>query len=269
MEGARVTANPITFSFGENWKDFLKGASEAEFSSAAKDISTWLGPDAVSGKRVIDVGSGSGIHSLAFVRLGAKSVHSFDYDPNSVDATRTVHARAGSPPQWKVEHGSILDRNYVRSLGQFDIVYSWGVLHHTGALWEAMENCAGLVAPGGVFWIALYAKGPRYPRDLALKKRYNAASRLGKRWLIARRILRIMLGRLRRGQNPFTWNQEYGRGMNLYHDIVDWLGGLPYEVASEDEVVKFARKRGFVLERITALPEGACSIYVFSLPHAS
>ena len=269
MEGARLTAEPITFSFGENWKDLVKGASEAEFSSAAEDISAWLGANAIAGKRVIDVGSGSGIHSLAFLKLGAKSVHSFDYDPNSVEATRIVHSRAGSPSNWKVEHGSILDSAYVRSLGQFDIVYSWGVLHHTGAMWEAVENCASFVAPGGVFWIALYAKGPRYPQDLALKKRYNAASKLGKRWMVARWILRIMLGRLKKGKNPFTWNQEYGRGMNLYHDIVDWLGGLPYEVASEDEVVIFARRRRFVLERIMVDDEGACSIYVFSLPHQS
>jgi 2-polyprenyl-6-hydroxyphenyl methylase/3-demethylubiquinone-9 3-methyltransferase len=167
-----------------------------------------------------------------------------------------------------VEHGSILDKNYVRSLGQFDIVYSWGVLHHTGAMWEAVENCASFVAPGGVFWIALYEKGPRYAKDLALKKRYNAASKLGKRWLIGRWILRIMLGRLKRGQNPFTWNEQWDRGMNVYHDIIDWLGALPYEVASEDEVVMFARKRRFVLERSWSFPRGR-SIYVFSLPDRS
>ncbi len=261
-----MSAERITFSFGKNWQDFLEGVSETEISRAKDDILEWLGENGVAGKSVIDVGSGSGIHSLAFVMLGAKAVHSFDYDPNSVAATTKVRESAGSPPHWKVEHGSVLDENYVRSLGKFDIVYSWGVLHHTGAMWKAVENCAALVAPGGAFWIALYQKGPLYPAHLALKRRYNSASDFGKRWMIRKRIFRIMLGRLKSGNNPFAWNEQYDRGMNVYNDLIDWYGGLPYEVASEDEVVRFGRKRGFVLERITVVPEGACSMYLFSVP---
>jgi SAM-dependent methyltransferase len=145
-------------------------------------------------------------------------------------------------------------------------VYSWGVLHHTGAMWEAVENATRLLAPGGILWISLYKKGPRYEKDLALKKRYNAASELGKRWLIGRRVLRFMLRRLKRFQNPLAWNEKKRRGMTRYHDIVDWLGGLPYETATEDEVVRFMRKRGLILERIDAHKEGGCSSYVFSLP---
>jgi 2-polyprenyl-6-hydroxyphenyl methylase/3-demethylubiquinone-9 3-methyltransferase len=266
VEVLELSAEHVTFSFGKNWQDFLKGVSDTDISSAKDDIREWLGDNAVAGKSVIDVGSGSGIHSLAFVSLGAKSVHSFDYDPHSVAATTKVHASAGSPPHWKVEHGSVLDEKYVRSLGQFDIVYSWGVLHHTGSMWKAVENCASLVAPGGTFWIALYQKGPKYPSDLALKRRYNSASDLGKRWMITKWVVRLMLGRLKNAKNPFAWNEQYGRGMNVYHDLVDWLGGLPYEVAGEDEVVKFGRKKGFILERIKVEPEGACSMYVFSVP---
>ena len=184
----------------------------------------------------------------------------------SVEATNSMRSNEGSPSNWTVEHGSILDLDYVLSLGSFDIVYSWGVLHHTGAMWEAVTNALKLAAPGGTFWISLYVKGPRYEEHLALKKRFNSASRFGKHRMILAKVLRIMLSRARHLQNPFAWNQPVGRGMNVYHDIVDWMGGLPYETATEDEVVVFARQNGLVLERIQPASEGGCSNYVFSMP---
>ena len=141
-----------------------------------------------------------------------------------------------------------------------------GVLHHTGGMWEAIDNSIRLVKPGGKLWISLYAKGPRYPEDLALKQKYNVSSRLGKKWMIYKTIGSTMLRRLVHFDNPFTWNEKRCRGMNVYHDIVDWLGGLPYEVASEDEVVRVCREKGLILERIKAAVEGGCSTYVFSLP---
>jgi 2-polyprenyl-6-hydroxyphenyl methylase/3-demethylubiquinone-9 3-methyltransferase len=258
-----MSAEEVTFSFGRNWTNFLGTVGVEEVERAEADIVEWLGPGAVRGKDVIDIGSGSGIHSLVFNRLGARRVHSFDYDPFSVEATKKLWTMRGEPEEWSVEHGSILDQEYLDSLGHFDIVYSWGVLHHTGEMWEAIRNCFGLVRKDGVVWIALYQKGPRYAADLALKRKYNSSSDFGKRLMVYRRILRIMLSRARHFKNPFTWNEKSPRGMNRYHDLVDWLGGLPYEVASEDEVVKVAAESNLILERIKVVDEGGCSIYVF------
>ena len=257
-----MTAERITFSFGKNWSDYVEGVDDEDVRRAKADIENWLGAGYVQGRRVLDVGSGSGIHSLSYVLLGAKEVYSFDYDPLSVAATKKLKEKAKDPAHWTVTQGSVLDQTFLESLGRYDIVYSWGVLHHTGSMWKAIENVLDLVTPGGTLWITLYKGGPRYPKDLAVKRRYNAASKLGKRLMEARRILRLMLRRARRFQNPFAWNEKVGRGMNTYHDIVDWFGGLPYEVATEDEVLVFARKHGFVLERISAAPEGGCSGYV-------
>ena len=256
-----MSAEEITFSFGKNWGEFLDVLSESDIDLAVQDIRHWLGD--VHGKTVVDVGSGSGINSLAFCRLGAKSVHSFDYDPLSVQATRKLKATK-SGQNWTVERGSVLDDDYIESLGQFDIVYSWGVLHHTGSMWEAIEKCARLVKPGGLMWISLYAKGPLYQKHLALKKKFNASSQLGKRLMIGRKILRKMASAAKHGRNPLKWNHTVGRGMNEYHDIVDWLGGLPYETATADEVVQFTRRIGLVMERIRPTKEQDCSIYVMS-----
>lgn len=256
----------VSFSFGENWQDFLKSVSREAVESARADLEEWFTRDGVHGRRVLDIGCGSGIHSLGFFTSGAAELVSFDLDPRSVGATRTLWENAGKPESWRVAQGSVLDEAFLESLGwgRFDVVYSWGVLHHTGAMWQSVEHASRMVRPGGRFLLALYAGKRTYQYDLALKQRYNAAGVWGKRRLIARQIAMIMLLRLRHGRNPLAWNQRKERGMDTYHDVVDWLGGLPYEVASEEEVVASFRKRRFVLEKIrTGEPN---TVYLFSAP---
>lgn len=256
----------VSFSFGENWQSFLKSMSREAIESARADLEDWFSRDGITGKRVLDIGCGSGIHSLGLLTLGAAELVSFDLDSRSVAATQTLWEDAGKPENWRVVQGSVLDDAFLDSLGRqsFDVVYSWGVLHHTGAMWQAVEQASRMVRPGGRFLLALYAGKRTYQRDLALKQRYNAAGAWGKRWLIGRRIAMIMLLRLRHGRNPLAWNQRKERGMDTYHDVVDWLGGLPYEVASEEEVVAFFGKRRFTLEKIrTGEPN---TVYLFSTP---
>lgn len=253
----------VTFSFGKNWTDFLGSVSEKEIQSAANDIKQWLSEEAVVGKTVLDIGSGSGIHSLAIHLMGAKELTSVDVDPHSVFATTKNWENAGKPENWKVVEGSILDDEFVATLPQTDLVYSWGVLHHTGNMWKAIENASKLVKPNGLFWITIYAKGDLYESDLALKKRYNAASDFGKKMMVSKAVARIMWTRLKHLKNPFAWNEKRERGMNTYHDLIDWLGGLPYEVASEDEMVQFGTKHGFILRRIQPSDQRGCSSFVF------
>ncbi|HEX5705409.1 MAG TPA: class I SAM-dependent methyltransferase [Pyrinomonadaceae bacterium] len=259
-------SDEITFSFGENWSDYVANVSEDAIRSARSDIEEWLGASTVAGKNILDIGCGSGIHSLCYYQLGAKNIVSMDVDPKSVEATRVMWERAGRPENWRITHGSVLDPDFIGGLGQHDIVYSWGVLHHTGAMWEAIANASSRVARGGLFWIALYVKGPKYAEHLALKQKYNRASRLEKKIMVWKYIAGVMRDRRRAGLNPLKWNEKDGRGMDVYHDIIDWLGGLPYEVASKEEVVDFCGTRGFVLERVKENPEGGNNIYLFSLP---
>jgi len=256
--------DPITFSFGENWKDFLGSVRPESIEAAQRDIVDWLGGAGFAGRSVLDIGCGSGIHSFCFYQGGAQQLLSFDVDRHSVEATQSFWRRAGQPANWTVMHGSVLDDGFTANLGRFDVVYSWGVLHHTGAMWEAVGRACKLVAPGGRLWISLYTKGPTYPVHLALKQRYNRASWLGKKWMAWTEILRIMRRRMKQGQNPFTWNERRIRGMNVYHDLIDWLGGLPYEVADADEVIQFCAPRGLKPDRVFRAGEGGCSIYLFA-----
>lgn len=256
----------ITFSFGKNWRSFVDTVSEETVGRAMKDIEDWLGRDSVSSKSALDIGSGSGIHSLCFHLLGAKEVVSLDVDPYSVEATRLLWEKAGRPSNWRVLQGSILDKEFVGGLGVYEVVYSWGVLHHTGAMWEALANACSLVGAGGLLWVSIYVKGPGYQTHLALKQSYNRASALGKKIMVWKEIYKLMRLRVSWRQNPFAWNEKRGRGMDTYHDLVDWLGGLPYEVASKEEVISFCQDKGLVLKKINELPEGACSSYLLSRP---
>jgi SAM-dependent methyltransferase len=253
----------ITFSFGENWKNFLDTVSEEQIKSAIGDITEWVEENKISGKKILDIGSGSGIHSYAFYILGAEKVDSFDHDPNSVEATRILWKKSGEPENWSVFQGSILDESFVEMLSKYDIVYSWGVLHHTGNMWNAIANATSLVNKTGYFWISIYTKGPNYQTQLKLKRTYNSASAVKKRFMEYKFILYLMMDRMRSLKNPIKWNERKTRGMDTYHDIVDWLGGLPYEVASVDEIVNFCGALGFHLERVKSAQEGDCSIYLF------
>src|SRR5947209_17335124 len=144
------------FAFGKNWRNFIRLVDDERVKAAEDSLRGMLAMQDLSSRTFLDIGCGSGLFSLAARRLGA-TVMSFDYDRNSVTSTQELSLRyAASGPDWIIQQGSILDREYVARLGQFDIVYSWGVLHHTGDLWTALSNAALLVRPGGALFISLY-----------------------------------------------------------------------------------------------------------------
>jgi 2-polyprenyl-6-hydroxyphenyl methylase/3-demethylubiquinone-9 3-methyltransferase len=144
------------FEFGKNWKRFLTLLSEDRICEAEKSLKKMLEIENLNGKTFLDVGCGSGLFSLAARRLGAR-VRSFDYDLVSAECAKELKKRFfPDDNHWTIERGDVLDENYLRSLGEFDIVYAWGVLHHTGAMWQALEKMDRLVAKEGVLFISIY-----------------------------------------------------------------------------------------------------------------
>jgi 2-polyprenyl-3-methyl-5-hydroxy-6-metoxy-1,4-benzoquinol methylase len=259
------------FEFGKNWSNFLQVVNSDRINLAKQSLQDQLASVTLDGKTFLDIGSGSGLFSLAAHQLGA-SVHSFDYDPASVASTSELKRRfQGASRPWIVEEGSVLNSDYLAKLGQFDVVYSWGVLHHTGDMWKALMNIVPLVRHQGKVFVALYNdKGTESRLWRHIKKIYNA-SPVPVKFIMAVLCLayfqgRSAVGKLLQLKSPFA-NRVAGllpRGMNVWHDTVDWIGGYPYEVAKPEEIFEFFRKRGFEMVRLTTCIGGlGCNEYVF------
>jgi 2-polyprenyl-6-hydroxyphenyl methylase/3-demethylubiquinone-9 3-methyltransferase len=261
------------FEFGRNWSRFLELLDDTRISRAEESLRDWLEVESLEGKSFVDIGSGSGLFSLAARRLGAR-VHSFDFDPQSVACTTELKRRYfPADNMWRVEEASALDPKYLATLGTFDIVYSWGVLHHTGRMWEALENVHPLVAHQGKLFIALYNDtGSQSARWHWIKRTYNsmpdflkspfALAVTGPEELKA--LLRSLVT-LRPGQYVKSWTHyDERRGMNRWRDIIDWVGGYPYEVSTPDEIFEFFKARGYTLTKMNCGNVGlGCNQFVF------
>jgi 2-polyprenyl-6-hydroxyphenyl methylase/3-demethylubiquinone-9 3-methyltransferase len=258
------------FQFGANWQRFLRLLDERRIAVAGASLQSMLEVDRLDGRTFLDAGSGSGLFSLAARRLGAK-VTSFDFDPQSVACTAELRRRYFPDDRnWDVREGSVLDESFVAGLGEFEVVYSWGVLHHTGSMWRAIDLAQRTVAPGGRFFIALYNdQGLRSVVWRGLKRLYcsNAAGRVFVTAIcVPYFVLRRLVSDLARGRNPLEHYREYraNRGMSVVRDWVDWLGGYPFEVATPTATFDFLRSRGFRLDRLISTLGSGCNEFVFT-----
>lgn len=239
--------NQERFEFGKNWNQYIeKNFSQERVDISQKHMLDFLGLSSLEGRSFLDIGCGSGLHSLAAWQAGASPIFSFDYDINSVSTTMALHGRAECPPQWHVNQGSILDDEYLSSIGHADIVYSWGVLHHTGDVWTALGNAASKVANNGLLYVALYSSDahidPTPEFWLATKKKYLAATSAGKRqmerWYVWNFSLNRKLYNIPRLLKQIV-AYKLSRGMDYMTDVRDWLGGWPMEFCKDQDVIDF------------------------------
>ena len=258
------------FAFGKNWRRFLDHLNDDRIREAEASLLKMLERESLRGLTFLDIGSGSGLFSLAARRLGAQ-VRSFDYDPDSVACTEELRRRFFSEdPGWVVSRGDVLDEAFMSGLGMHDIVYSWGVLHHTGNMLKALAQAGDRVKPQGQLFIAIYNdQGSISKRWLKFKQLY--CSGLPGRWLATFLgfVYFIYVGLkadLLRLRNPLARYRDYkkNRGMSIFTDWIDWFGGLPFEVAKPEFIFDFYRRRGFELTKMTTAGGSlGCNEFVF------
>jgi 2-polyprenyl-6-hydroxyphenyl methylase/3-demethylubiquinone-9 3-methyltransferase len=236
------------FRFGRNWARFLRHVTDEGIARAESSLIETIGKDALAGKEFLDIGSGSGLFSLVARRLGAK-VTSFDYDRDSVQCAYELKERFfPHDNQWAIMQGSVLDPSFMEKLGRFDVVYAWGVLHHSGDQWKGVAHAMSATRPGGTLlvalyndqgWLSRYWTGVKWlyihvPVVRPLLIAFYAPYFIGVRWLVRR----------------FKQRRSHERGMSLWYDMIDWIGGWPFEVATPQEVLARVAEQGFTATRV-------------------
>ncbi|MFY9329113.1 MAG: class I SAM-dependent methyltransferase [Georgfuchsia sp.] len=257
------------FEFGKNWQSYSSLVDDERIDPAARRLSSMLGLDSLTGKSFLDIGCGSGLHSLAAIKMGATQIKAVDLDANSVAAMNSLMERFGLADHAVANVQSVFDLDLARD-GQFDIVYSWGVLHHTGNMNRAILCAAKLVKPGGLFAVALYGRTLYCGIWKRIKCWYVSASPERQTW--AERLYIRLFGwyLLLRGKRLSTHIRNYRnkRGMDFEHDVRDWIGGYPYESIRPDELDALLTPAGFRRERATikrrsGLFGSGCDEYVY------
>jgi 2-polyprenyl-6-hydroxyphenyl methylase/3-demethylubiquinone-9 3-methyltransferase len=259
------------FDFGENWTSFARGAlSAARIEQSRADFSALLAGIELQGKSFLDIGFGQGLAVLSAAAHGGRVV-GCDVNPKCRDALAAT-------AQWfpdvsldaiEIVEGSILDVATLAALrdaapsgdGRYDVVHAWGVLHHTGDMWSALTHAAGFVREGGHLVVALYNRHFTSRAWRAIKRLYCVAPPPLRRATVAAFVPVIFAAKL-----VVTWRNplRQQRGMDFYYDVVDWVGGYPYEYASIADVCGRTVPLGFtpVCTRVAEVPTG-CNELVF------
>ncbi|PKN67513.1 MAG: hypothetical protein CVU57_02065 [Deltaproteobacteria bacterium HGW-Deltaproteobacteria-15] len=260
----------MQFDFGRNWLEFSQKAMTPEKVRQAREDFAWYmkGID-LSRKWFLDIGFGQGLSLLLAAEMGARVV---GCDINA-QCIKALTNSAAFFPDARVDPadvlvGSILQKEVVESLRSrtpgcsgYHIVHSWGVLHHTGDMWSALKIAASLVRNQGYLALAIYNRHVTSPAWLHIKWIYNIAPKPVRRAMVLFFFPLIFFAKwASTGRDPRI--QE--RGMDFYFNVIDWIGGYPYEYARSDEVIHRTELLGFKCIRLK--PAGVstgCNQFLF------
>ena len=257
------------FDFGKNWSRYLRKINEERIAIAMRSISDMLRLDNLNNKTFLDVGCGSGLFSLAALKLGAVEVFSFDYDKYSVECAEFLNQKYGPYDNWSITQGSALDKKWLSGLGKYDVVYSWGVLHHTGDMWRAMENVCELVKPKGLLFLSIYNDRGLISRMWRIIKLiYNKSPFIVKMLIAVPYYILMLINEIISiiiNKKPLkAMFKDQNRGMTLWYDCLDWCGGYPFETATPEKILDYFYHKGFYLVNMRLKRGSGCNEFVFT-----
>lgn len=256
------------FNFGLNWKNFNKGYDDTRLKEARQSLLTILEKTEISCPKssFLDAGCGSGLFSAAAYDLGF-NVLSIDYDSDSVEACEELKGKIfennSRDNLWEVIQGDLLDDKLLTRLERFNFIYCWGVAHHTGDVKQALNNLGKIAEPGAVVCVSIYNFQPVFSKYWLFVKRMYNRSKLGRYLLLALHLpypfASSLLGH--------AFKKAGYRGMDAWHDYLDWMGGLPFEPMRPCEVIELFENQHFkcISHSLVGRKHG-CNEFVFILP---
>ena len=254
------------FNFGKNWKNFSEFAlSGKKIENARKNFKNLFENITLENKTFLDIGFGQGLSLLIANENGARTF-GCDINPLCKEVLDFNKLKFSITNDIPLIVGSIIENSTIDKIQQsnnnqlFDIVHSWGVLHHTGDMWKAIETTQKLVNENGILVLAIYNKHFTSKFWCRIKKIYNSSNRVIRTLLLSFYLPLIFLRYLFILKNPM----KLPRGMSLYYDAIDWLGGFPYEYATIDEISNFMKEKGFsTVKIIKTTGFTGCNEFVF------
>ena len=208
------------FAFGDNWREFSDLVTEERIAESERGLRKLFSHEELAGRRMLDIGCGSGLSMLSALRLGVAQVDGFDLDPKSTETARMLLSRHCPDHRWTVQQGSILSLR-PDAPADYDLVYSRGVLHHTGDIWGAITKACSLVAPRGLLCIAVYRRTPLCPLWAVEKRWYSAVPSWILRIVRACFKLAFLAGLVGTFRNPYRYVADYqaarGHGVASRH----------------------------------------------------
>jgi 2-polyprenyl-3-methyl-5-hydroxy-6-metoxy-1,4-benzoquinol methylase len=229
---------------------------------ACESLQSLLEKKSLAGKSFLDVGCGSGLFSIAAHQLGATRVIGIDINPHCVEISQVNRDSLAPGSRIEFHVASVLEPEQLKPFGSFDLVYAWGSLHHTGSMWNAVCNVSRCVAPGGILVLAIYNKHMTSPAWKTIKWIYNQVPGFAQYFMAVMFAGIIYAAKfLVTRTNPL----KKERGMDFWFDVIDWIGGYPYEYATSSEVETIVTRGGFQLRRSVhaSVPTG-CNEFVFT-----
>ena len=257
------------FKFGENWKNFSNLIDNNRLKEAVTSLKKLTNKKSLNNLSFLDIGCGSGLCSLAAIQLNCKKIYAIDQDEQSIKTTKKVLQKSRFK-KVKVEKKDLFTLNEKE---KFDIVYSWGVLHHTGNMLEAIKKSTKMVSKNGMLILALYKKTKLCNLWKIEKYIYKSSPKVIQNFIKNLFIFLFKLAMILKRKNFSNYINDYKtkRGMDFYHDVHDWLGGYPYESISIEEISKIMDKFGYKMIRSFQVKKQigffgtGCDEYVFKL----
>ena len=227
----------VTKFYKDHWTDY-----PLELEGVIKHLQH-IYPDGLEGKTVLDGGCGSGMVSVAFATLGA--------DVTGVDVTRQcVENGRKNAQRFGVECRFIQADLVTLSLDdQFDIIYTWGVLHHTPDAEASFHSLATHLKEDGDIIIAVYLRTPLSGFWNSIRVFYQRSPSMLK--TVTRKTTAALLAGVDMAKRLVGGRQRYMmRGTSNEEIVNDWFGVPHRTFHSYDEVYKWFEDAGLAYELV-------------------